>query len=83
MNNLLGCDMLILMKKINLIFIVWNEGKYYVAQCLNADVSSFGNTKSEAVRNLQEAFELYLEDMSHKVQQIHSPSMVKKALEYA
>ena len=33
--------------------IVWKEGKYYVAQCLNVDVSSFGVTKKEALVNLQ------------------------------
>lgn len=42
--------------------IVWKEGDYYVAQCLNVDISSFGNTKEEALVNLQEAIELYFED---------------------
>ena len=42
--------------------VVWKEGKYYVAQSLNVDVSSFGNTKKEALVNLREALELYLED---------------------
>lgn len=47
------------MKEID--FIVWLEGKYYVAQCLNVEVSSFGETIDEAIRNLKEAVELYLE----------------------
>jgi len=42
--------------------VVYQEGKYYVAQCLNVDVSSFGETEQEALTNLQEALELYLED---------------------
>jgi predicted RNase H-like HicB family nuclease len=42
-------------------FILWQEGKYYVAQCLNIEVSSFGETIEEAVKNLKEAVELYLE----------------------
>ena len=42
--------------------VVYQEGKYYVAQCLNVDVSSFGETEQEALANLQEALELYLED---------------------
>jgi len=50
------------MRKINLKNIVWKEGKYYVAQCLNVDVSSFGRTKKEALANLDEALELYFED---------------------
>ena len=35
--------------------VVWKEGRYYVAQCLNVDVSSFGKTKKEALINLEEA----------------------------
>ncbi len=42
--------------------VVYKEGKYYVAQCLNVDVSSFGESDKEALANLQEALELYLED---------------------
>ena len=26
------------------------RGKYYIAQCLNVDVSSFGKTKAEAAK---------------------------------
>ncbi len=36
---------------------------HYVAQCLNVDVSSFGDTEVEALDNLREALELYFEDM--------------------
>lgn len=43
--------------------IVWKEGKYYVAQCLNVEVSSFGKTKKEALSALDEALELYFEDI--------------------
>lgn len=39
--------------------VVWKEGKFYVAQCLNVEVSSFGKTKKEALNNLSEALELY------------------------
>jgi len=35
------------MKKINLKNVVWKEDKYYVAQCLNVDISSFGKTKKK------------------------------------
>lgn len=42
--------------------VVYQEGKYFVAQCLNVDVSSFGETEQEALTNLQEALELYFED---------------------
>ena len=39
--------------------VVYRDGKYYVAQCLNVDVSSFGQTEKEALGNLKEALELY------------------------
>jgi len=42
-------------------FVLWKEDRYYVAQCLNVDVSSFGETIAEAIANLKEAVELYLE----------------------
>ena len=50
------------MQHIRLQNAVWKEGKFYVAQCLNVDVSSFGKTKQEALRNLDEALELSFED---------------------
>jgi len=43
-------------------YIVQKEDKYYVSQCLNVDVSSFGNTVQEAIDNLNEALLLYFED---------------------
>mgnify|MGYP001610573073 CR=1 FL=1 len=71
------------MKKIDMFSIVWKEGKYFVAQCLNADVSSFGKIKAEAVKNLQETFELYLEDAPPAMPKIASPSLVRRVLQYA
>ncbi len=41
--------------KIALENVVWKEGEFYVAKCLNVEVSSFGDTKIEALRKLQEA----------------------------
>lgn len=65
------------MRKINLKNIVWKEGKYYVAQCLNVDVSSFGKTRKEALCNLGEALELYFEDNKRaKVSKIEKPELV-------
>ena len=43
-------------------YIVQKEGKYYVSQCLNVDVSSFGITVQEAIDNLNEALMLYFEN---------------------
>ena len=43
-------------------YVVYKEDKYYVSQCLNIDVSSFGETSQEAIENLKEAVELYFQD---------------------
>ncbi len=43
-------------------YVVYREAEFMVAQCLNVDVSSFGNTREEAVANLKEAVELYFEN---------------------
>ena len=43
-------------------YIVYKEGKHYVSQSINVDVSSFGDTIEEAISNLREALDLYFED---------------------
>ena len=43
-------------------YVVYREDEFFVSQCLNVDVSSFGDTREEAVTNLKEAVELYFED---------------------
>jgi hypothetical protein len=40
------------MKTMELNNIVWRGDKHFVAQCLNVDVSSFGDSKEEALDNL-------------------------------
>ena len=40
---------------------VWQEGNWYVAQCLELDVASQGETEAEALTNLKEALEIYFE----------------------
>jgi len=50
------------MKPIQINNVVWKEGDYFVAQCLDIVISSFGITKEEALFNLQEALELYFEE---------------------
>jgi predicted RNase H-like HicB family nuclease len=38
------------------------EEDWYIAQCLEVDVASQGHTINEALANLAEAVELYLEE---------------------
>ena len=40
---------------------VWQEGDWYVSQCLEVDVASQGATEDEALDNLKEALALHLE----------------------
>ncbi len=69
------------MGKINLKNLVWKEDKYYVAQCLNVDVSSFGKTKKEALFNLDEALELYFEDSKKpRFTKVEKPEIVELSL---
>lgn len=64
--------------------VVWKEDKFYVAQCLNVDVSSFGKTKKEALDNLNEALDLYFEDQKYlKIVKIENPTIVKYQLQNA
>ncbi len=71
------------MRKINLKNVVWKEGKYYIAQCLNVDVSSFGKTKKEALANLDEALELYFEDIkTPRLTKVERPELVNLSLKY-
>ena len=72
------------MKTIQLNNAVWKEGDYFVAQCLNIDVSSFGDTKEDALANLPEALELYFENTEHPViSVIERPEIVGSTLKYA
>ena len=64
--------------------VVWKEDELYVAQCLNVDISSFGETKQEALNNLSEALELYFEDASlEDASKIQNPEIISTELEYA
>ena len=72
------------MKKFNLQNIVWKEGKYYVSQCLNVDISSFGKTKKESLKNLSEALDLYFEDVKiSKIQEVKGAELMPLAFNYA
>ena len=40
---------------------ILQEGEMFIAQCLEIDVASQGKSEDEAINNLKEALELYLE----------------------
>lgn len=51
------------MNKLFLHGLIEKENGFYSALCLELDVASQGETIQEAKKNLQEAVELYLEDV--------------------
>lgn len=72
------------MHKISMKNVVWKEGKHYVSWNINTGVSSFGDTKKEALEMLQEALELHLEDVpASKVQKIERPVLESITLNHA
>ena len=38
---------------------VWQEGEWYIAQCIRVDVANQGATEDEALDNLRDALELH------------------------
>ena len=52
--------------------VVRREGKFYVASCPEFDVASQGKSVEEALANLKEALELFLED-----EDVEKPSRVE------
>lgn len=72
------------MRNIQLKNVVWKEGKYFVSQCLNVDISSFGKTKKEALKKLDEALELYFEnEKTIKITRIEEAEIVSFLLKHA
>ena len=72
------------MRKINLKNVVWKEDKYYVSWNLNTGVSSFGDTKKEALESLEEALELHLEDVpATEITKVERASLVPLQFRYA
>ena len=72
------------MRKFNLQNVIWKEGKDYVSWNLNTGISSFGDTKKEALESLDEALELYFEDMPvAEVMKVERPNLVSRVYQYA
>jgi predicted RNase H-like HicB family nuclease len=50
------------MKNQSLHTVIWKENSLFVAKFLELELASQGKTKSQAIKNLKEALDLYLED---------------------
>ena len=53
--------------------VLYRERAVWVAQALNVDVSSFGDTREEARAAIQEALELYFEEDLDQSQYLSKP----------
>lgn len=45
--------------KYNFKATVWKESDWFIAQCLDIDIASQGETETEALENLKEALKLH------------------------
>jgi predicted RNase H-like HicB family nuclease len=61
-------------------YVTWKEDKYYVALCLNVEVSSFGDNEEDAVKNLKEAVELYFDDENKEIPKIERVRLGKEKI---
>ncbi len=64
--------------------VVYKEGDQHVALCINNGISSFGDSRKEAIDSLQEALQLYYEDApTREVQKVSYPAIKDLRLQYA
>ncbi len=74
---------ILFMRKVALKNIVWKEGKHYVSWNLNTGISSFGDSRKEALNALQEALELHFEDAPlSQIHKIERPDIVSLVFRY-
>ena len=50
------------LRNLSLTVVINREDDRYVAQCLEIDISSFGDTQDEAIAMITEALELWFEE---------------------
>lgn len=58
--------------------IITKENHLYVAHCPELDITSQGETMEDAINNLKEAIELYLEDEDTEIESTDFKPMVTK-----
>lgn len=71
------------MSKNDLKALVWKENNWYVAKVVGLEIASQGKTKSEAVKNLGEAVDLFLEDENYSLSNLVVPSHPELTAIYA
>lgn len=68
------------MKDKNLTIVTWREDGQWISECLNNHVSSFGDSKEQALKNINEALSLFFEDGSEEVPDIEEASLSKSVV---
>jgi len=61
------------MKKFHLTAVIWKEEVGFVSKCPELGVASAGNDPGDALKNLKEAVELYLENVKelNMIEDVH------------
>lgn len=57
--------------------VIWKEDRLFVAKFLELELASQGKTKEEALKNLKEAFDLFIEE--ENIGNLQFPSIEKVA----
>jgi predicted RNase H-like HicB family nuclease len=68
-------------EKLTFSAILWTEGKLQIAWCPEIDIASQGTKVEEALANLREAIDLYLEDEDAKIPTNRSPILTTLSVE--
>jgi len=68
-------------EKLTFSAILWKEGKLQIAWCPELDIASQGKGVEEALANLHEAIDLYLEDEDAKIPTSRSPILTTLSVE--
>jgi predicted RNase H-like HicB family nuclease len=61
-------------------YLIWKEDNLYVSKCLNVEVSSFGETKEEALDMLKDALNLYFEENESELIPVQDAELGKELL---
>lgn len=68
-------------EKLTFSAILWKEGKLQIAWCPELDIASQGKNVEEALANLREAINLYLEDEDAEIPAHKSPILTTLSVE--
>lgn len=47
--------------------LIWKEGTWFVARCVEVELASQGKTRNEALKNIEEALSLYFDEKTTKI----------------